>query len=361
MKRSIRKLGALFVGIWAMTCQAQYHYVVTDLGTLSGASTFAHKVNESGQVAATSGGRDGGGSHAALWRDSANRLISLSPLADSDYSEATSINNRNEAAGLSNTRNNMHAILWNTLGAIQDLGTLQGDTSSRAFGINDGGKVVGMSSGPRGERAFVWTHSGMVAVEVPPGTTSSEAHGINNSNQIVGHFRGPAGTHAFLWAPGSAFQDLGVLPGCRTSKATGINNSGEVVGSSACPFDTRSFLWTPKEGMRAIDHIPADEFSEALDINNHSEVVGTYEGSLGNRAYLWTRKNGFVDLNTLIPAGSGLVLTMAVSINDRGQILVLGMAHPDVSPDRRMDADEEDELHNVDVHSFLLTLRSGSE
>jgi len=352
----VRKLSAALLGIWAITCQAQnHHYVVTDLGTQSGASTVARKINAWGHAAATSGERDGGRAHAAFWRDSTKSLVSVSTLEDSDYSEATSINNRGEMAGLSNTSTNMHAVLWNTSGAIKDLGALPGDTSSRAFAINDQGKVVGLSSGPRGERAFIWALDGMVSIKVPPGTTSSEAHGINNRDQVVGHFRGPAGIHAFLWAPGSPFQDLGVLPGHHTSKAIGINDSGEVVGSSSGPFDTRSFLWTPTEGMKTIEDIPSEEFSEALDINNHSEVVGTYERSLGNRAYLWTRKNGFADLNTLIPAGSGLVLTMAISINDRGQILAIGMAHPNISPDRRMDADEGDDLHSVDIHSFVLT------
>lgn len=356
MKSSIvKKLASAFIAMWAVICQAQNHYMVTDLGTLSGASTIARKINAWGQVAATSGERDGGGAHAGVWRDSAKNLISLPTLDDSDYSEVTSINNRGEMAGLSNMKTNMHAVLWTISGAIEDLGTLPGDTSSRAFAINDQSKVVGMSSGPRGERAFLWTHDRMVSLPVPPDTKSSEAHGINSRDQVVGHFRGPAGTHAFLWAPGSAFQDLGVLPGCQTTKAIGINDSSEVVGSSSGPFDTRSFIWTARDGIQAIRDLPSEKFSEALDINNHSEVVGTYEGSLGNRAYLWTRKNGFVDLNTLIPAGSGIVLTMAISINDRGQILAIGMAHPYVSPERRMDEDEGDDLHSVDVHSFLLT------
>lgn len=361
MPSIVRKLAAAFIGIWATLCQAQNHYVVTDLGTLNGASTIARKINAWGHAAATSEERDGGGARAALWRNSAKSLVWLSALDDSDYSEATSINDRGEMAGLSNTKNNMHAVLWSISGAIKDLGALPGDTSSRAFAINDRGKVVGLSSGPRGERAFLWTPDRMVVLEVPPETKSSEAHGINNRDQVVGHFRGPAGIHAFLWTPDSAFQDLGVLPGCQTSKAIGVNDSGEVVGSSSGPFNTRSFLWTPRDGMQAISDIPSEEFSEALDINTHSEVVGSYEGSLGNRAYLWTKKNGFVDLNTLIPAGSGLLLTMAVSINDRGQILALGMAHPDVSPDHRVDGDEGDELHSVEVHSFLLTPKAGGE
>ena len=350
-----------FFGICAVICQAQNHYVVTDLGTLSGGSTIARKINVWGYAAATSEERDGGTAHAALWKDATKNLIALSALEDSDYSEATGINNHGAIAGLSNTKSNMHAVLWSISGAIKDLGALRGDTSSRAFAINDQDKVVGLSSGPQGERAFVWTNGHMVALEVPPGTKSSEAHAINNRDQVAGHFRGAAGPHAFLWAPGSAFQDLGVLPDCQTSKAISINDSGEVVGSSSGPFDTRSFIWTSKDGMRTISDVPSVEFSEALDINNHSEVVGTYQGSLGNRAYVWSRRSGFFDLNTLIPAGSGLVLTMALSINERGQILAIGMAHPHVSPERPMDEDEGDDLHSVDVHSFLLTPKASGE
>lgn len=357
------KIGLGFVGVWTLVsvCQAQNRYMVTDLGSLNGASTVVHKINALGHAAGTSGKRDGGGAHAVAWRDAQKSLNSLSSLEDSDYSEATAINNRDEITGLSNTKDNMRAVVWGGTGTIKELGALPGDTSSRAFGINDRGKVVGLSSGPRGERAFVWTREdGMAAVMVPPGTKSSEAHGINNRDQIVGDFRGSAGTHAFLWTPRSGVQDLGVIPGYQTSKATGINDSGEVVGSSSGSSGTRSFIWTPTEGIQPINDIPAADFSEALDINSRAEVVGTYEGSLGNRAYLWTRKNGFVDLNSMLPPGSGLVLTMAVSINDRGQILAIGIAHPDISPDRRMDQDEEDDLHSVDVHSFLLTPKSAA-
>jgi hypothetical protein len=112
--------------------------------------------------------------------------------------------------------------------------------------------------------------------------------------------------------------------------------------------------------MQTLQDVPGEEFSEALDINNHSEIVGTYEESLGNRAYLWTKKEGFVDLNNLLPAGSGVLLTMGVSINDRGQILAIGVSGRDLSTNRPMDQDEQDELHNVDVHSFLLTPNSNT-
>jgi probable HAF family extracellular repeat protein len=342
----------------AVLCVSQDRYSVTDIGSLTGASTVAHKINASGHAAATSGQRDGGGAHAALWNHSTKTLRPSSILEDADYSEAATINNRDEMAGVCNSPTNMLAVFWSGTGEVRELGALPGDNSSRAFGINDQSKVVGLSSGPGGQRAFLWTaQNGMEAVTVPPDTQSSEAHGINNKDQIVGDFRGSNGTHAFLSTPKAGAEDLGVLPGYQTSKATGINDAGAVVGSSSGPTGTRAFIWTPKDGLEPINDVPGTEFSEALDINNHAEVVGTYEGSLGNRAFLWSKRDGFVDLNTLLPARSGLVLTMAMSINDQGQILAIGMAHPDISAEGKIDQDEASELHMVDVHSFLLTPR----
>ena len=344
--------------VWsfAAICHGQNRYLVTDLGNLTAASTVAHKLNASGHAAGTSGQRDGGGAHAAFWNDNAKTLQPVSVLDHADYSEAVSINNRNEMVGLSNTEKNMRAVLWTSEGAVRDLGTLPGDNSSRAFGINDHSRVVGMSSGAHGERAFVWSRqNGMEALAVPSNAKSSEAHGINNKDQIVGDFQAADETRAFLYTPNLGVEDLGVLPGFQNSKGTGINDWGEVVGSSSGPSGTRSFIWTKKEGMRAIDSIVPTEFSEALDINNRGDVVGTYEGSLGNRAYRWNKEDGFVDLNRLLPAGSGAVLTLAVSINDQGQILAIGVSHGDISADRPVNQDEEDDLHSVDIHSFLLT------
>jgi probable HAF family extracellular repeat protein len=200
----------------------------------------------------------------------------------------------------------------------------------------------------------------MMPVAMPAQTKSSEAHGTNNRGQIVGDFRRSGETHAFLWTHRTGLMDLGVLPNCQGSRATGVNDAGEVVGSSSGAFGTLSFIWTPAEGIQPITDIPATDFSEALDINNQGQIVGTYEDSLGNRAYLWSSKNGFSDLNSLVPAGRGLVLTIAVSVNDRGEILALGMSHPDISPDHHMDQDEEDDLHGVDVHAFLLTPTSST-
>ena len=49
-------------------------------------------------------------------------------------------------------------------------------------------------------------------------------------------------------------------------------------------------------------------------------MVGYYDTSEGTRAFLWNGTET-VDLNSLIPSGSGLTLIQANSINNLGQIV----------------------------------------
>jgi hypothetical protein len=55
-------------------------------------------------------------------------------------------------------------------------------------------------------------------------------------------------------------------------------------------------------------------------INSHGHVVGVN----GSAPFLYTPEDGVVDLNTLLPLGSGWVLSMAYDINDYGQIVGKG-------------------------------------
>ena len=108
-----------------------------------------------------------------------------------------------------------------------------------------------------------------------------------------------------------------------TSEAFAVNNQGSVVGYSMGPAGDRAFIWTGPGGMRSLDSLGSGNFSRALGINERGDVVGV-SGSFQNaRAVIWNAQGPVQDLNVLISLPQGLVLSEAVGINARGQILAL--------------------------------------
>jgi probable HAF family extracellular repeat protein len=74
---------------------------------------------------------------------------------------------------------------------MQSLGSLSGSIYSEAFAVNSQGQVVGESTSPLGNRAFLWTsQSGMidlneVVTNLPGDTILTGAFSINDKGQIV--------------------------------------------------------------------------------------------------------------------------------------------------------------------------------
>lgn len=175
--------------------------------------------------------------HAAVWRD--NVQTDLGTLAGDDpsdpaffsfCSEANGINDVGQVVGWSTTTQGpdptdcsfspMHAVSW-TSGAIQDLGTLPGDTSSMANAVNLFGQVIGSSGS-----TFYW---------------DPEAHLYKISGR------------AFVWTPGSGMQDLNSLirsnSGWVLNSGTAINLLGQIVGLGTRNGETHGFLLKPRKSF----------------------------------------------------------------------------------------------------------------
>ena len=307
-----------------------------DLGTLPGGlNSEGAGVNASGEVAMLSetyrtdtNGEDFCelGTHrqclGAIWKN--GTMTALPSLRGGNNAAAFDINSRGQISGFA--ENGKHdstclsggtpfqvvrfeAVIWGPDGEIRELPPLRGDTVGFALGINDAGQVVG-SSGlcsntsipplPNGPHAVLWDKDGSVTDLGNLGSGSNVANSINSRGDVVGTAQSAAdGTiHAFKWTKGTGMQDLGAFPGAFVTVAPcckTINDRGEVVGFAIDPSGFRALIWQ--------NNVP-------------------------------------VDLNTLIPAGSGWYLQVTCSINNAGEIAGQG-------------------LINGEVHAFLLTPRSG--
>jgi probable HAF family extracellular repeat protein len=97
---------------------------------------------------------------------------------------------------------------------------------TQAFGINDGGQIVGYFHNPR-THGFLKDGNTYTTLDVL-GATNTVASGINNGGQIVGTFVDATGAYGFL-KDGNTYTTLDV-PGATDTRAFGINNGGQIVG-----------------------------------------------------------------------------------------------------------------------------------
>ena len=318
-------------------------YRLIDLGTLPGdVASGALDINDRGQVVGRSGMGGPGcdtlecNGNAVLWDK--GTITDLGTLPNHDYSEARAINNQGEIVGLSGLwGSGNHAVLWDK-GTITDLDMLPYDESTSASGINERGQIIGSGGGGIlsnvAPHAVLWdngtvTDLGIVATWFfgdGDRLDFSHAYGINNRGQIVGVSTTSTGVHAVLWENGTV-TDLGTLPGHNYSEALGINERGQIMGLSGIWADgcnageCNAVLW--EEGTIIDLGIPMTAWGLPSGINNPGQIVfASFQSYLGgegfNRPMLWD-KGTITDLGALQAPGSGL--GGAFGINDSGQVV----------------------------------------
>ncbi|HWS88219.1 MAG TPA: PKD domain-containing protein [Pyrinomonadaceae bacterium] len=338
-------------------------YTVTDLGALgTGNVSRAFGLNECGQVVGHSTLTSGNNSdtHPFLW--SGGVMTDLGTLGGATGT-ALAVNRGGTVVGSALTSGSVpHAFIRPPGGPSKDLGTLGGFTVDAAD-INDLGQVVGQSENAGlQDRAFIWEDLNGDGDGVGDANEMREltatwgtpirAFGINNSGQVVGvaNVNGLVEAHGYVTIGGQAV-DLKTLNGGPVSFANKINDQGEVAGysyTSASADSFHAFRWKdlngngqsePASEMLDLGALGTGRNSFAYDINNGGQVVGkseTVSGSNATRAFVWSSANGMQDLNLLAP-GTNWTFQEAQGINDRGQIVGVGL-----NPEGK-------------VHGFLLT------
>lgn len=331
----IAVLGSLVAGPAVGAGAGQVTY--SDLGVLGGLDSTAWAVSAHRVVvghADTSAGSGWHGFHAYRWTATGG-MVDLGTLRGDVSSAATGVNAAGTVVGLSmsadaQTRPFVHA------GRMRFLGSLGGRYGSAAA-INGLGQVVGQSRTAAGSNhAFLWTPSpgsrtsgSMVDLGVPRGRIATNATAISPGGLVVGgaldaDYMG----RAFLWTPSTPNGTRGrmvllpLLAGGTFSGATGVNDRGEVIGNADLRGADRSFVYRNGR-LRVLPLLPGGTHSFALGITRDGVVVGYADDATGDRAVAWV-DGAIVDLNTRLPASvrrAGVVLMVAYAVSDCGAVV----------------------------------------
>jgi len=243
-------------------------YTLTDLGTLpGGTSSSSAGVNGGGQVTGQADTMDNA-THAFLSAPNGGALQDLGTLPGGYFSIGWGVNAGGQVTGQANTSGGSnHAFLSGPNGGpLQDLGLFVGGTFSNGMAVNASGQVTGRADSGVGrigsnhyDHAFLSGPNGGALQDLGtlPGDSTSEGFSVNASGQVVGYSRSGAGElRAFLYS-GGVMTDLGALvtPGSAFARfyiATGITDSGVITGQGLTTgFDpgstvqTHAFLLTP--------------------------------------------------------------------------------------------------------------------
>ena len=256
----------------------------TSISTLGSSVSLANAINGSGEIAGWNSydSNPNFDPQAFLYSKGSMHNIN-SPSLFPSGTEAYGINNAGEVVGTGYINSStFHAFLYSG-GKMKDIGP-PGAFQASAYAINTAGQIVGtysLNSGASG--TFLYTNGMMTTLPNPPGSRGGFGVAINDNGEIVGTLYPSEGSHAAKFSNG-AWTDLGNLTGAQGSGATAINTAGQIVGTAIFPPIYKPF--------RAGKHVP---------------FIST--------------AGGLVNLNTLIPSGTGFTLTDAVDINESGQIL----------------------------------------
>jgi len=261
-------------------------------------------------------------------------------------------------------------------GVLTTLGPLPGFTDNQAYDVNDSGQAVGWASPFRplgfsfAERAFVFSGGTMTQLPVLPGTGATRAFSINNAGTVTGTSGGnhpfkfnigdaaltqlpfPAGggggggafnintasdivgfeyttfptKRPIVWDDGVTATALALPAGATSAEASIINDAGVIAGTALYGTVSRGYYYDASGAPVDMGSLgPTFVVTELFDINSSYQAVGWSwsTGMIAFTPFLYS-SGTMVDLNSLLPAGSGWVLKRPISINDAGEIIGTG-------------------------------------
>jgi probable HAF family extracellular repeat protein len=242
------------------------------LGTLGGASSYATRINDRGQIIGYSAfAPDREDTHPFLWENGVMRDLSADP---GELSSAEDLNDLGQIVGSTADRfdGSTHGALWEN-GVTSRLALLPGSNNCFATAINDVGLVAGF--------CFFY-----------PDPVNVDSVGVFWRNGAVERIPAPAGLQLYPWD---------------------INDGGAVIGVASRGSESFRFLW--QDGvLTSIEQATAGAFDEVVAINSRGEIAGYGPGPSFLQALLW-------DGQVIRGVGDPSTSNVAYGLNDLGDVV----------------------------------------
>jgi probable HAF family extracellular repeat protein len=324
-------------------------YLVTDLDSNQIAlDGTAFRISENGTAVGVAAPLSGYPSQAALWTSEGTTF--LPPIAGHDFGLAYDISEQGIVVGESDETEQVggfvkvypHAAIWSSGRPIALSSLVTGGASfdlRYAHRINEKGQILGFARDDALSvtRAFLFEGGFVTDLGSLQSMGSSEPFDMNEQGRVVGFATSAPSSfnHAFLWKDGimTDLHDSLVIRG-PISTARAINEFGVIAGSADFLDDgsqnETAALWN--NGTITDLGTLGGTTSFARDINDHGTVVGiSITSSWEPHAFIY-EGDKMVDLNTLIPQGTGWSLAGANSINNSGIIVGEGFYNGIIRP-----------------------------
>ncbi len=330
------------------SAEAATLYRLTDLGIAPGqVSSIARTISNSGAIGGESGDQNQSQNVGVRFDGG---LTVLPTLSGGTNTVIRGINNSGtSAAVIQSAGGNDRAALLTTTTTTQ-LGGLAGFASAGALDVNNAGVATGYAlisggneavqggfpvvSNARRQTAVVW-HGG-IATALSTGfgaIANSTGSAINESGAIAGNARlANNSQRGVLWNPDGSLTILALGQDQFRSRARAINDAGSVAGQVFL-FDGRILgaVWSGANQFLLNPTGVGYDQSTTRGINSFGTVVGFANDSSGNldtSGQIWNLTgNGYVAtaLDSLVINLNGWQTQAAQSINDRGQIVGVGL------------------------------------
>lgn len=240
---------------------------------------------------------------------------------------ATTVNSISNSGVVVGSYLNVNATNTNFSGTPPVFNPLNLSDTASANGINSSNQIVGSDGGGG---AFLLDSNGLTTLPLVDSTEASQAaFGINDGGVIVGqYFHSDGIISSGFVGSGSSFSPIDPTGAAVSTSAQAINDNGLVTGfygTSGNPSFTHGFLFDTKTSAYTLLNDPVANdlaFTQFLGINDGGEAVGYYQTNTGaQHGFLYnTATSAYTFLDDPNIATVGAPLMQITGIANSGEI-----------------------------------------